>query len=361
MLKEFYKDKKVLVTGHTGFKGSWLCQVLLNFGAEIIGYSLYLPTKPALFEVLGLENKVNHNIADIADFKKLERVFKETKPEIVFHLAAQPLVRESYNEPLYTFETNIMGTANVLEAAKSTGIPRAVVIITTDKVYENKEQGSIFKETDRLGGWDPYSASKVGAEVVADSYIKSFFNPNNAQENLQTLVASTRAGNIIGGGDWGSERLMTDITRAVFERKETPTLRSPDSTRPWQFVLEPLLGYLMLGIKLYNKEKEFSGAWNFGPDIENCIKVKELTDKVLKIMGKQGYEVKENDYHKHEAGLLRLDNQKAKSILKWQPIFNIDQALEMTLEWYKRFYDNQDMTDFTNEQIKSFFNLLGNI
>lgn len=351
MLKDFYKDKKILITGHTGFKGSWLSQVLLTFGADITGVSLPPNTTPALFSILQQQEKLNHNIVDIRDYKKLKKVFLEQKPEIVFHLAAQPLVRESYDNPLYTFETNIIGTANVLQAVKETDSTKAVVVITTDKVYENKEQGNCFKESDRLAGYDPYSSSKVSAEIITDCYIKSFFKP---ETDSQVLIASARAGNILGGGDWARERLFTDIVRAVFEQNTPPTIRSPKAVRPWQFVLESLCGYLMLAQKLFDKQAQFSSAWNFGPDVENCITVEEVTQKALNVLDKKDYEVKSLNDTKHEAGILTLDNQKAKDILKWQPVLNIDEAVAMTMEWYKRFYNKENIVEFTKEQINYF-------
>jgi len=352
MLKDFYKDKKILITGHTGFKGSWLSQVLFSFGADVIGVSLEPNTTPALFSVLEQQKKLNHNIVDIRDYQKLKQVFLEQKPEIVFHLAAQPLVRESYDNPLYTFETNIIGTANVLQAVKETNSTKAVVVITTDKVYENKEQDTCFKESDRLAGHDPYSSSKVSAEIITDCYIKSFFN---SKVNSETLIASSRAGNILGGGDWASERLITDIVRAVFEQNIPPTIRSPKAVRPWQFVLESLYGYLMLAQKLFDKQTQFSGAWNFGPDIENCIPVEQVIQKALNVLGKKDYKIRKLDDIKHEAGVLMLDNQKAKDVLTWQPILNIDEAIAMTMEWYKRFYNKEDIIEFTQKQIDYFF------
>ena len=226
-LQKFFKDKRVLITGHTGFKGSWLTQVLLNWGATISGVALKPNTKPSLFQTLGLEKKISNNFCDIRDFKKISEIVKKEKPEIVFHLAAQPLVRDSYDDPLYTFETNIMGTANILQAIKETNTARAAVIITTDKVYENKESGLPFKENDKLGGYDPYSASKAAAEIVISSYIKSFFNLTNYNKKHKTLIASARAGNVLGGGDWQKDRLIPDIVRAVFEKKEKIIFLSP--------------------------------------------------------------------------------------------------------------------------------------
>lgn len=354
-LKKFYKGKRIIITGHTGFKGAWLSQILTNFGAKVSGYALKSDTQPSLFRILKLEKEIKHCIGDIRDYKKLKKVFVSNKPEIVLHLAAQPLVRDSYDDPLYTFETNIISTANVLQAVKETNKTKAAVMITTDKVYENKEWVYSYREIDRLGGYDPYSSSKAAAEIVIDSYIKSFFNPKLYNIKHQTLVASARAGNVIGGGDWQKDRLVPDIIRAIFEKNEKVIIRSPEAVRPWQHVLEPLSGYLLLAKQLYLGKKEFSGPWNFGPEDESFITVKELIEKIIKIAGRGSYSIKK-ELDKHEAGLLKLDNNKAKSILGWQPVFDIDEALKLTVVWYKGFYDKKDVKRITNDQIVHFFN-----
>ncbi len=314
-LRKFFKDKKILITGHTGFKGSWITQILLNWGANISGISLRPLTAPNLFTLLNIKSKVNNYFVDIRNFKKIKEIFIKEKPEIVFHLAAQALVRESYDAPLYTFETNTIGTANVLEAIKEVISVKAAVMITTDKVYENKKEANPYKEDDKLGGHDPYSASKAAAEIVIDSYIKSFFNLKDYNKKHKTLIASARSGNVIGGGDWSKDRLVPDIIKAIFKENKKLIIRNPDSIRPWQFVLEPLYGYMLLAKKLYEGKKEFSGAWNFGPHKENYSTVRELVEEAIKILGIGSYIVK-RDNTKHEAELLKLDITKAKNMIR---------------------------------------------
>ena len=354
-LQSFFKNKKILITGHTGFKGSWLTQVLLNCGAKVSGIALKPNTKPSLFKALKLEKKIRNNFCDIRDFKKISEIIKREKPEIVFHLAAQALVRESYDDPLYTFETNIIGTANILEAIKEIDTVRAAVMITTDKVYENKESGLPFKENDKLGGYDPYSASKAAAEIVIGSYIKSFFNPVDYNEKHKTLIASARAGNVIGGGDWSNDRLVPDLIKGVFKNEEV-IIRNPDAIRPWQYVLEPLYGYLLLAKKLYEGKKEFSGAWNFGPHNKNHLTVEELVKRALELLNRGSYKLRK-DCGKHEARLLKLDSNKAKKLLGWQPRLNMETILEFTFNWYKAFYEKKNIIDLTNQQINSFLKL----
>jgi CDP-glucose 4,6-dehydratase len=352
-LQKFFKNKKILITGHTGFKGSWLTKILLNWDAKIIGIALRPNTIPNLFGLLNIKRNIKNYFVDIRNFKKVNVILLKEKPEIVFHLAAQPLVRDSYDEPLYTFETNVIGTANVLEAIRKTRKVRAAVMITTDKVYEDK-RNHCYKEDDKLMGYDPYSASKVGAEMVIDSYIKSFFNPKDYQKKHTTLVVSARSGNVIGGGDWQKDRLMPDIIRAVFEKKGKVIIRNPISIRPWQYVLEPLYGYMLLAKKLYEGKKEFSGAWNFGPEERNYLTVKEIVEKTFKMLKIGSYIIK-RDSTKHEVDFLRLDISKAKKILGWKPTFDLDQALKLTLDWYKSFYNGEDMIKIANQQIRLFF------
>ena len=356
-LNNFYKNKKILITGHTGFKGSWLSQILIYFGAKISGYSLEPNTKPSLFKALNLNKKINHNIGDIRDYKNFKKIFIKEKPEIVFHLAAQPLIRDSYDDPLYTFETNIIGTANILQAIKETESVKSAVIITTDKVYKDKNWIYPYKENDELGGYDPYSSSKAGAEIITDSYIKSFFNPKDYNKKHKTLIASARAGNVIGGGDWQKDRLIPDTIRAIFEKKKEIIIRNPNSIRPWQYVLEPLYGYMLLAKRLYNGERKFSGAWNFGPDNKSFLTVKKLIEKSLSILEKGSYIIKK-DKNKHEADLLRLDISKAKSVLSWQPVYDIDTTLQFTFDWYKSFYNKEDIINLTNKQIGLFLKKL---
>ena len=315
------------------------------------GIALKPSTRPSLFYLLGLEKRINNHFVDIRDYKKVERIVFKEKPEIIFHLAAQPLVRDSYDEPLYTLDTNIMGTANLLEAARKFGKVRSVVIITTDKVYEDIGKPRRFKETDELGGYDPYSSSKVGVEIITKSYIKSFFNP---EYSIRTLIASARSGNVIAGGDWQKDRILPDIIRAVFEKKEKLVMRNPGSIRPFQYVLEPLYGYLLLAKKLYEGKKEFSGAWNFGPEEKKYLAVEEMSKKIFKMLKKGSYVVK-RDKKKHEADFLKLDIGKAKNILGWKPRLNISRSLKLTLDWYQDFYDKKDVIEITDKQIKTFF------
>lgn len=355
-MKDFYKNKKVLVTGHTGFKGAWLAEILINWGADVVGVSLPPNTEPNLFDVLDLENRVKKNyFCDIRDYGKMLEIYQAEKPEIVFHLAAQALVRDSYDDPLYTYSANVMGTANILQAAKEVGGVKSMVIITTDKVYENREINYSYKETDPMGGYDPYSASKAAADIVTASYIRSFFNPNDYGIKHKTLVSVTRAGNVIGGGDWAKDRLVVDLIRSVYEKNEPMIIRNPESIRPWQHVLEPLRGYLMLGEKLYNGDVKKSYAWNFGPNEESFVPVEGVIKRGLEILGRGEYKIIA-DTGKHEAGLLKLDISKAKEELNWQPKWNLNKCLEKTFEWYGLFYkDAEKIRELTDKQIEEYF------
>ena len=356
-MNDFYKNKKVLITGHTGFKGSWLVQILLNLGADIVGVSLPVETTPNLFDILRFDSNkhIKNYFADIRDFKKMKEIFEAEKPEIVFHLAAQAIVRSSYDDPLKTITTNVEGTANILQAAKEVEGVKSVVIITTDKVYENKEWHHAYRENDPLGGYDPYSASKAGADIVANSYIQSFFNPKDFKEKHNTLVAIARAGNVIGGGDWAEYRLIPDIIRSIYEKKEKIESRNPQSVRPWQHVMEPLSGYMMLAQGLYEGKSDLSGAWNFGPNNESFVSVNDLIDEAIRILDDGVHETKA-DNSKHEAALLRLDINKASALLKWQPRLNFKSTLEITFSWYKNYYEkSEDVVEFTNRQISEFF------
>lgn len=354
-LARFFMGKRVLITGHTGFKGSWLSQILLEMGADVSGYSLAPDTDPNLYSALGLEEDLSSTIADIRDYNKLFAVFRKEDPEIVLHLAAQPLVRASYDDPLYTFSTNVMGTANVLECIRKTDTVKAAVIITTDKVYEIKDGagkgGAPHKETDELGGYDPYSSSKVCAEHVTRSYMRSYFNPETS--NPTALIASARAGNVIGGGDWSKDRIVPDIMRAVFERKEDVVLRNPSSIRPWQHVLDPLFGYLLLSRRLYEGDKGAAGAWNFAPPRENFVTVEELVKLSIKRLGAGKYSIKPGD-GKHETAILKLDASKARKKLGWAPLMGIDECTRATAEWYKDFYLGKGAKALTERQIAIF-------
>lgn len=355
-MNNFYKNKKILITGHTGFKGAWLSKILLNWGAQVIGISLPPHTKPNLYEIFELDKRINKNyFVDIRDFRKIREIIEIEKPEIIFHLAAQAIVRDSYDDPLGTHYSNILGTANIMQAVKEVGCVKSLVVITTDKVYENKEWLYPYREMDALGGHDPYSASKAAADIITNSYIKSFFNPSNFGERHNTLVSIVRAGNIIGGGDWAKDRLIPDMIRGIFEREEAFIIRNPKSIRPWQHVFEPLRGYLMLGREMYNGNKDLSGAWNFGPSEESCVPVEKLVRDAILILGKGNYQIIE-DTGKHEACLLKLDINKARNVLNWNPKLSFEDSLKTTFEWYNEFYENRNLIDdFTDEQIEKYF------
>jgi CDP-glucose 4,6-dehydratase len=347
---EIYKDKKVFITGHTGFKGSWLSLWLKKLNAEVVGYSLPPQTSPNHFDLLNLD--IHSYYENICNLEILEKTIKASKPEIIFHLAAQPLVRESYMYPIETYQTNVMGTINLLEAARHCDSVKVIVIITTDKCYENREQLSGYKETDRMGGFDPYSSSKGCAELVTSSYRNSFFNINEYKKTHEVLVATVRAGNVIGGGDWSKDRLIPDLIRAA-SKGETTKIRYPNATRPWQHVLEPLSGYLMLGEKLLEGDATFSEAWNFGPEENQSITVGE----VLKLASKNWQKIRfeeENSVQLHEAGLLSLNIDKAKLKLGWKPIWNNQVSIHKTIEWYKSFYESKVL--LSEEQLNLYIN-----
>ena len=355
-MKEFYKNKRILVTGHTGFKGAWLTQILLNWGAIVVGVSLRPTSTPNVFDATGLEEKTINYFKDINSLEDMKKIFKDEQPEIVFHLAAQPIVRRSYDNPIETFSTNCMGTANILEAIRETLSVKAAVIITTDKVYENKEWHYPYRESDPLGGYDPYSASKAAADLITNSYIQSFFNPKDFGTRHSTLVAIARAGNVIGGGDWADYRLIPDVIRAIYHDGTHVEIRNPDSIRPWQHVLEPLSGYLMLAKRLYEKETHLSQAWNFGPHNDSFVSVENLLVHAKKAIPEFVYIVKRDDSHKHEAGLLKLDINKTSHHLGWKPRISFEDTLALTFDWYKNYYEKgEDVVEFTNKQINTFF------
>ena len=347
-----YKNKKVLVTGHTGFKGSWLSLWLNLLGAEVAGFSLEPDTEPNLFNILRLEKCITSIIGDIRDKDNIENVINKHRPDFVFHLAAQPLVRQSYKEPRQTFETNVMGTVNLLEAVRKSNIECAVVCITSDKCYENSGQESVFSENDLMGGFDPYSASKGAAELVISAYRNSFFNPAEYGQKHRVSVASARAGNVIGGGDWAQDRLIPDLIRALSDEKDV-IIRNPQAIRPWQHILECISGYLLLGAKLSQNHAEFSGAWNFGTDEQSVMTVEQITAKSIELWGKGNYTVIPDNTLK-EQPFLRLDIGKAKKKLGWKPIYEINEALEKTIKWYKYYYSRADMLEFSKNQIKEY-------
>ncbi len=333
-----YKDRTVLVTGHTGFKGSWLVYWLQKMGAKVIGYSLEAPTTPNHIGLLELN--IVSIIGDIRDQKKLDEVFEQYKPDIVFHLAAQPLVRLSYHEPVETYETNVMGTIKVFEACRKCSTVRAIVNITSDKAYENQEWVWGYRENDPMGGYDPYSSSKGCVELLTSSYRSSYFNVRDYGAKHNTLLASCRAGNVIGGGDWAQDRLITDIMVAVSKNKKVQ-IRNPHATRPWQHVLEPLSGYLNIGQKLLEKKVEYAEAWNFGPSDEGSISVETVVDNIKKYWDKINYEINLNDDHPHEANLLKLDCSKAHIKLKWKNVWTSERTFELMTNWYKFYYEDE--------------------
>jgi CDP-glucose 4,6-dehydratase len=354
LFDNFYKDKNVLITGHCGFKGSWLALWLKELGANVIGYGLAPHTKNDNFEVIKLKDKIIDIRGDIRDLNKLNDAFSVYKPEIIFHLAAQPLVRISYENPKETYETNVLGTLNVLEAIRQSTTVKVAVMITTDKCYENKEQIWPYREDDSLGGYDPYSSSKACCEMLINSYRKSFFNKETYKSHGKA-IASVRAGNVIGGGDWSKDRIIPDCIRAL-RNNESIRIRNPKSIRPWQYVLEPLYGYLELAKKMYCDGTGYCGAWNFGPDFESIVKVSSLVNFVVKAWGSGSWT---SDYYNngpHEANLLSLDCTKAKLLLSWKPKLKIEEAINYTVEWYKCF-ENSDMYKFNVDQICNYCRL----
>lgn len=353
IFKNFYQHKKILITGHTGFKGGWLAFWLQTLGAEVIGYALPPPTIPNFFDTVKLGEKIISVLGDIRDRKTLENVFKQYQPEIVFHLAAQPLVRYSYREPVETYETNVMGTVHVLEACRTTPSVRAVVNITSDKCYENTDQQRNYKENDSMGGHDPYSSSKGCAELVTQVYIRSYFNPEEVSPTQKCSLASGRAGNVIGGGDFAPDRLIPDCIRALTTGKLI-AIRYPDAIRPWQHVLESLYGYLLLAQHLYEGGRAFSGGWNFGPNDEDRKPVREIVEHVISLWEKNGSWQIDPGNHLHEAPYLALDCSKAKAGLGWFPQWDINSALEESVAWYKAFSQNEDMAKITLQQITMY-------
>jgi len=340
MFADIYKGKKVLITGHTGFKGSWLAFWLSRLGAEVSGFALAPETSPSHFKLLDLP--IRSIIGDIRDPQGLNKAFEEIKPEIVFHLAAQPIVRRSYLQPAETFATNVMGTIHLFEACRKVDTVQAIVNITSDKCYENKEWVWGYRETDPMGGFDPYSASKGCAELVTTSWRRSYFHPDQYGQTHNTLVASARAGNVIGGGDWGEDRLIPDIARAAADHRPV-IIRNPGATRPWQHVLDPLSGYLLLGQKLLQGKTDHATAYNFGPAHENSMTVDQVVQQFKAHWDAMAYEFKPDKDQPHEAGLLRLDCSKANHLLNWNPVWDSGLALEKTATWYKKYYSTKDI------------------
>lgn len=330
----YYSGRRVFVTGHTGFKGSWLTQWLLLLGAEVTGYSIGLPTQPSLYESLGLSGQMQDMRGDVRRFRNVQTAMDKAAPELIIHMAAQALVLPSYADPLTTFETNVMGTANVLEAARHCPSVRSVVIVTTDKCYANNEWPYGYREADALGGHDPYSASKAAAEMVVASYRSSFFDAGSALTE-KSGVASVRSGNVIGGGDWAANRLVPDCMRALMEGNPI-VVRNLGSVRPWQHVLEPLSGYLWLGALLARDPVKYGGAWNFGPDPESAVSVEQLVSLVCQAWGGAArFEAATSAQALSETGILRLDCTKARSQLGWRPVYDVDEAVRQTVTWYR--------------------------
>ncbi len=342
----FWQGKRVYLTGHTGFKGSWLSLWLAEMGATVKGYALNPPTNPSLFEQAKVDEKIESQIGDIRDFGTLKSSLVEFNPDILIHMAAQPLVRLSYKEPLETYDTNVMGTAKVLEAARSCANLKAIVSVTTDKCYENKEWVWGYREDEPMGGYDPYSSSKGCAELVTSAYRRSFMQEQGIG------LASARAGNVIGGGDWADDRLVPDILRA-FEKKQPVVIRNPASTRPWQHVLEPLSGYLVLAQNLYLNPTDFAEGWNFGPYEDDAKPVDWILNHMVANWPGASWELDKNA-HPHEAGYLKLDVSKAKARLKWHPTWRLEHTLAKIIKWHQAWLNKADMQQVCLEEINEF-------
>ena len=344
----FYNKKKVLVTGHTGFKGAWLCNILKLAGAEVTGYSLEPPTDPSMFEITGIGKKINSVIGDVRDYEHLKKVFDEVQPEIVFHLAAQPIVLQSYNDPKYTYETNVLGTVNILECIRTGNSVKSFLNVTTDKVYKNDENNQSFRENDPLDGFDPYSNSKSCSELVTHSYKSSFFADGHVK------ISTARAGNVIGGGDFANDRIIPDCVRAL-EKGEDIVVRNPYSTRPYQHVLEPLYAYLMIAKAQYEDVK-FADYYNVGPDECDCVTTGELVDLFVKYTNGKIKRVDRSEENAvHEANFLKLDCSKLKSVFGWKPHWHVTDAVEKTVEWSQVWLENGNVRKCMDEQIKKFF------
>ena len=346
-LASFYKGKRVLVTGHTGFKGTWMCRILALCGAEVTGYALNPPTDPSIYQIIGLEDTMDSRIGDIRNLNGLRQVFEEVQPEVVFHLAAQPIVRDSYKDPVYTYETNVMGTVNMLECIRLTPSVRSFVNITTDKVYENKEWEYGYRECDPLDGYDPYSNSKSCSELVTHSYQKSFF------QDGRCAISTSRAGNVIGGGDFANDRIIPDCIRAAASGNKI-IVRNPHSTRPYQHVLEPLAVYLEIAMKQY-EDGSMAGYYNVGPDDMDCVTTGTLTDLFCQAWGGGQTWINQYDGGPHEANFLKLDCSKIKRVFGWTPRYHVKEAVEKTIEWSKLYLEGQDMLEVTDRQIRKFF------
>lgn len=355
LFDNFFKGKRVLVTGHTGFKGSWLSIWLHELGAEVVGVSQEPFTNRDNFVLSGIGHKIMADLrANICDGQKMKEIFQKYQPEIVFHLAAQPLVRYSYEQPVETFEANVMGTIHIMEAIRSTNSVKVGVMITTDKCYDNKEQMRGYKENDPFGGYDPYSSSKGACEIAIQSWRRSFFNPEDYGKKHHVSLASVRAGNVIGGGDWALDRIIPDCIRAL-EQDKVIDIRSPKAIRPWEHVLEPLSGYMLLAKKQWEHPTEFCEGWNFGPESESVSTVWEVATELIKNYGKGELKDSSDSNAVHEAKLLMLDITKAKTKLGWKPRMNMQQCMELVADWYKR-YQTEDVYQLCIEEIHQFTN-----
>ncbi len=350
--KEFWKGKKVFLTGHTGFKGSWLCLWLHSLGAEVHGYALDPPTKPSLYELCGIQQLLRSTIADIRDRDTLTKALTSSRPEIVIHMAAQPLVRDSYRMPHETYEVNVMGTVNLLESIRACKTVKAVINITTDKCYENREWIWGYRENEPLGGYDPYSSSKACSELVTAAYRSSYFNPKDYPVHGVAL-ASARAGNVIGGGDWATDRLIPDCVRAFLNGTKV-VIRNPESIRPWQHVLEPLSGYLALGRKLYEEGPAYGDAWNFGPDEADAKPVRWIVERLSRKWGEGAHYLVDTENNPHEAHYLKLDCSKAKSKLMWRSRWDLPTALESIIEWTRAYSEKRDVKNVCLKQIGDY-------
>lgn len=343
---DFYKDKKVLITGHTGFKGSWLCRILINAGAQVLGYSLEPPTELNLFSLAGIEKNIDHVIGDIRDLNKLNEVFDRFQPEIVLHLAAQPIVRESYKDPVGTYETNVMGTVNICECVRKHESVKSFLNVTTDKVYKNNEWSWGYRENEPLDGFDPYSNSKSCSELVTHSYINSFYDIDRVR------VSTARAGNVIGGGDFAVDRIIPDCVRAAM-KKESIIVRNPFSTRPFQHVLEPLFAYLMIAAKQY-EDKKYAGFYNVGPDEKDCVTTGELVDLFCSKWGEGLTWENHHDGGPHEANFLKLDCSLLKSTFGWKPKWGIEEAIQKTIEWSKVYMNGGNIAEEMDREIAEY-------
>ncbi|AFY36961.1 CDP-glucose 4,6-dehydratase [[Leptolyngbya] sp. PCC 7376] len=354
MQSSFWESKKVLVTGHTGFKGSWLSLLLSHWGADVIGYALKPPSEPSLFYSVQLDELVNSIEGDVRNYDYLKKIIQEHKPDVIFHMAAQSLVLPSYQDPITTYSTNVMGTVNLLEAVRKVGTVKVVVNVTSDKCYKNKEWFWGYRENEEMGGYDPYSNSKGCAELITSAFRDSFFYQSDS-----VALASVRAGNVIGGGDWATNRLVPDIVRALVQN-EVVTIRSPNAIRPWQHVLEPISGYITLAEKMWSDSQKFSQGWNFGPNDNDVKPVKWITQYLTNAWPTKGAWKLDEEAQLHEANYLKLDCSKARKILQWKPVMNLEQSLEWIISWYSLYYQREDVREITLEQIQQYCQLVSN-